>query len=131
MNPNGRKKGSVNRTTQQMRDLLLEAFGGEFSRIPEYMKTLAPKEKLDIITRVLPYLCPKLEAVTDTVKDDDDKVITINRTIIQGGGMGEMYGGLTPKDFMNHALAATVPIQPPNVTFTREDMSNGTEQPTN
>ena len=130
MNRNGRTKGSANRTTQQMRDLLLEAFGGEFSRIPEYMKTLAPKEKLDIITRVLPYLCPKLEAVTDTTNDDDGKAITLNRTIIQGGGMGEMHGGISPKDFMNHALSTTVPIQPPNVTFTREDMSNGTQQPT-
>ena len=92
MNQNGRTKGSLNRTTQQMRDLLLEAFGCEFSKIPLYMEKLTSKEKLDIITRVLPYLCPKLEAVTDTTNDDNDKVVTINRTIIQGGGMGEIFG---------------------------------------
>jgi hypothetical protein len=63
MNKNGRTKGSVNRTTQQMRDLLLEAFGGEFTNIPYYLEQLTAREKLEVLCKMMPYLCPKVEAI--------------------------------------------------------------------
>ena len=64
MNPNGRTKGVPNRTTQQMRELLLEAFGGEFTNIPYYLEQLTAREKLEVLCKIMPYLCPKVEAIT-------------------------------------------------------------------
>lgn len=58
----GRQVGSTNRLSAVVRDTLIKGFNGEFEKISEYMAELDnPKEKLDIMMKVLPYLCSKVQ----------------------------------------------------------------------
>lgn len=58
----GRQLGSTNRLSSAVRETLVLGFQGEFEKIQEYMAELDnPKEKLDIMMKVLPYLCSKVQ----------------------------------------------------------------------
>lgn len=111
-NKAGRPLGSLNKTTAPVRETLLKIFNDTAEDIPGIFAQLEPAEKLNFIAKILPYLAPKLEAVSEIEKDDH--VIIINRTIVEGGGLGEVFGErVTPEDFMRHALSTTAGTQQP------------------
>jgi len=109
----GRPKGSPNKTTATVRETLLKIFNETADNIPDIFAQLEPAEKLNFIAKILPYLAPKMEAVSEIEKDDH--VIIINRTIVEGGGLGKVFGET---------------IQPPNITYNVVDMSDSKQQST-
>ena len=44
----GREAGTPNKITVEVRELLTDTLGKEVPKIPEYLETLDPKEKLEI-----------------------------------------------------------------------------------
>jgi len=56
----GRKKGTPNRLTYQSRLILLEALDGEIEELPNLLAELPPKERLEILCKLLPYVLPKI-----------------------------------------------------------------------
>jgi len=58
----GRKPGSQNKVTKKVRETLTAALNDELENIPELLKELEPKERLDAIAKLLPYCAPKLQA---------------------------------------------------------------------
>ena len=62
-NPAGRPKGAVNVITKQLRAKLKNLIGSELEALPDLLNDLEPKERLDMIIRLMPYAMPKVESV--------------------------------------------------------------------
>ena len=59
----GRSKGTPNRLTSEFRVLLKSILYEEVERIPEYLKSLEPKEKLEAVIKLLNYSVPKVKPI--------------------------------------------------------------------
>lgn len=70
-NPNGRPKGVPNKATKEVREILSAACKGAIEEIPELLnRIIDPKEKIDALTKLLPYFAPKLQNVA--IEDNRD-----------------------------------------------------------
>jgi len=65
-NPNGRPAGSANRITKELRKTLKAAIDNELEQIPFLMQKLEPKDRLEILVKLLPYTLPKIETQSAT-----------------------------------------------------------------
>lgn len=52
--------------TRDLRGILKDIFREEMERLPEYLQSLEPKERLNILCKMMPYVLPKVEAVHAT-----------------------------------------------------------------
>lgn len=68
----GRKKGTENKVTQDLRLLLKDLLTKELTGIGKHLSLVEPKDRLDLIVKLLPYALPKYEQVTseDTLKNE-------------------------------------------------------------
>lgn len=62
-NPDGRPAGSLNKTTKELRETLKSVLSDEIEKIPETLQQLDPKEKLEIVVKLLPYIVPKMQSI--------------------------------------------------------------------
>lgn len=72
LNPAGRPKGSKNKTTSDVKEFLTSFIGKELENIQSYIDKLEPKDKLDFIVKLLPYVVSKEKEsieISDTPKD--------------------------------------------------------------
>lgn len=67
LNPNGRPKGALNRSTQQLKQIINDILNSELGKIDEYLNELEPKERLNFIIKLMPYVIPKQ---TETIIED-------------------------------------------------------------
>ena len=58
-----REYGTPNRLTKELRQLLKNLLAKEIETIPAIMEKLDPKERLEIVAKLLPYAIPKVESV--------------------------------------------------------------------
>lgn len=58
-NPSGRTKGSQNKTTKAIKEFIMQLLCDNMEQITEDLKSLDPKERLQIIVGLLPYVLPK------------------------------------------------------------------------
>lgn len=56
----GRKKGTPNKNTQPLRDWFLSLIDENRTQIKKDLQTLEPKERLQWIEKILPYVLPKV-----------------------------------------------------------------------
>lgn len=69
----GRKKGTPNKINKELRAVLKEFLETELGNLGEHLKGIPPKERLEIMVKLLPYVLPKLESVPqkeDTETED-------------------------------------------------------------
>jgi len=62
-NPNGRPKGRPNKITKDLREILKSIISQELEKIPETLKGLSDKERLDVVLKLLPYILPRIEPI--------------------------------------------------------------------
>lgn len=74
LNPKGRPKGSVNRTTAELKELVKTYVEGELEQADSLLNELTAKERLDILCKMLPYVMPKQQEINPK----DSKEITIS-----------------------------------------------------
>jgi len=55
----GRKAGTPNKTTQEIRDFMQSFLSEKFESLDEVFEQLEPKDKINAIIKMLPYLVPK------------------------------------------------------------------------
>ncbi|MGO3181233.1 MAG: hypothetical protein ACTIJ9_00220 [Aequorivita sp.] len=55
----GRKAGTPNKTTQEIRDFMQGFLSEKFESLDEVFEQLEPKDKINAIIKMLPYLVPK------------------------------------------------------------------------
>lgn len=57
----GRKKGTPNKLTGMVRDMISDSVSKELQSLPYLLDQLEPREKIDAIIKLLPYLIPKIQ----------------------------------------------------------------------
>lgn len=63
----GRQKGSKNKVTGTVKEMISKSISKELESLPKLLDQLEPKERMDALIKLLPYLIPKAE------KDSEEK----------------------------------------------------------
>ena len=72
INRNGRTKGTPNKNTQELKQLLTQMLQGYLDELNTQSDQLTLRDKLNFSRYVLPYLLPKLNNVTLTETDNSE-----------------------------------------------------------
>lgn len=72
----GRTAGAVNKTTAETKAILQKIVSNELDNLNEMLEQLEPKERLDAIIKLLPYIVPKQQIIALT----ENELITISFT---------------------------------------------------
>ena len=59
----GRQKGTQNKVTGTTKEMISQIVTRELPRLPGLLDQMGPKEKVDCILKLLPYIMPKLAPV--------------------------------------------------------------------
>jgi len=59
----GRKKGTPNRLTKELRTVLKDVLHNELENLVSNLDALEPKERLEVIVKLIPFVLPKIETV--------------------------------------------------------------------
>ena len=72
INRNGRTKGTPNKNTQELKQLLTQMLQGYLDELNTQSDQLTLRDKLNFSRYVLPYILPKLNNVTLTETDNSE-----------------------------------------------------------
>ena len=61
----GRKPGTPNRKTSEIRETLHSIMDEEIQHLPELLKALEPAKRIEAVIRLMPYVMPRIQAETD------------------------------------------------------------------
>lgn len=73
----GRAKGTINKATAETKELLQKIVSNEIDKIDVLLAQLQPKERIDAIIKLLPYIVPKQSELV--IEDISDKPRTVIR----------------------------------------------------
>jgi hypothetical protein len=59
----GRQKGTANKVTKDLRQLLKDVVVGELNNIDNLLPQVEPKDRLELLVKLLPYTLPRYEQV--------------------------------------------------------------------
>ena len=68
----GRQKGTPNRITKELRSLLKDVMYDEIGALQERLDTLNPKERVELLIKIMPYALPKVTSVSHTTNEPLD-----------------------------------------------------------
>ena len=68
----GRAKGTPNRLTKELRVKLKNILYNEIQNVEGYLEEIEPKEKLEIIIKLMPYVFPKVGNTSHTDNEPID-----------------------------------------------------------
>jgi len=57
----GRKPGTPNKVTRTIREMLQEILEGELNNLPSLLEGVNPRDRLQFIAKLLPYVIPQVE----------------------------------------------------------------------
>ena len=77
-NPKGRAKGSENKTTTEMKQILNKALFGDAQSIIDDLEELNPKDRLMIKAKFAPFILPSMKAVEAKVITEGDTSLGFN-----------------------------------------------------
>jgi len=60
----GRKQGTPNKLTKELRTILKNILAKELETLPEHLEKLETKDRLELVTKLIPYVLPKVEPVS-------------------------------------------------------------------
>jgi hypothetical protein len=63
-NPTGKKFGTQNKLTKELKVLLKNILANEIEQLPEHLSKIEPKERIELLIKLLPYIVPKVENET-------------------------------------------------------------------
>ena len=68
----GRQKGTPNRITKELRSLLKDVLYEEIEALQEHLDALNPKERVELLIKLMPYALPKVTSVSHTTNEPLD-----------------------------------------------------------
>ena len=68
----GRQKGTPNKLTKELRSVLKDILYQELEQIQEHLETLNPKERVELLIKLMPYALPKVTSVSHTTNETLD-----------------------------------------------------------
>ena len=68
----GREKGTPNRMTKELRSVLKDVLFEEMEALKIRLDTLKPKERVELLIKLMPYALPKVTSVSHTTNEPLD-----------------------------------------------------------
>ena len=68
----GRQKGTPNKMTKELRSVLKDILYQEIEEIEDRLDLLEPKERLELIIKLLPYVLPKVVSISHSTNEPLD-----------------------------------------------------------
>lgn len=68
----GRKKGTPNRMTKELRSILKDVMHQEIEIIQDHLVQLSSKERVELLIKLMPYVLPKVENISHTTNEPLD-----------------------------------------------------------
>ena len=68
----GRQKGTPNKLTKELRSVLKEVIYNELENIEERLDQLEPKQRLELVVKLMPYVFPKIESASHLINEPLD-----------------------------------------------------------
>lgn len=68
----GRKKGTPNRLTKELRTVLKDVIHIELEHISELLDQLEPKDRIEMLIKLMPYVFSKMESIPHTSNEPID-----------------------------------------------------------
>jgi len=65
----GREKGTPNKLTKELRTVLKDLIYDELNSLGKRLEKLEPKERVELIIKLMPYVFPKLEKISHTTNE--------------------------------------------------------------
>ena len=70
--PQGRPPGAKNVVTKQLRAKLKNLIDAELENLPDLLSGLEPKDRLEMIVKLMPFAMPKVEAISSNAHEPLD-----------------------------------------------------------
>jgi hypothetical protein len=76
----GRPKNAINKNSYETKTLLHNIVGNQLDEVESLLSTLEPKDKLEIIIKLLPYVLPRQSEIAIESKEEEERFnpITVN-----------------------------------------------------
>lgn len=68
----GRQKGTPNRMTKELRSVLNDVLYQELEQIQTHLDTLKPKERVELLIKLMPFVLPKVTSISHTTNEPLD-----------------------------------------------------------
>ena len=68
----GRQKGTPNRMTKELRSVLKDVLYQELEQIQTHLDTLKPKERVELLIKLVPFVLPKVTSISHTTNEPLD-----------------------------------------------------------
>ena len=68
----GRQKGTPNRMTKELRVLLKDILYQELEQLQKRLELLEPKQRIELIIKLTPYILPKVNNISHTTNEPLD-----------------------------------------------------------
>jgi hypothetical protein len=68
----GREKGTPNKLTKDLRNILKDIIYNELELLNEKLDELESKERIELVIKLLPYTLPKLQNISHTTNEPLD-----------------------------------------------------------
>jgi hypothetical protein len=68
----GREKGTPNRLTKELRAILKEVLHKELETIGELLEQLEPKERLEVLIKLMPFVFPRMNTMSHSMDEPVD-----------------------------------------------------------
>ena len=68
----GRKKGTPNRMTKELRSVLKDILYQELNDIEKRFEELEPKTRIELLIKMMPFILPKTNAISHTTDEPTD-----------------------------------------------------------
>ena len=68
----GRQKGTPNKLTKEIRTVLKDLIFEELDEIKEHLDSLEPKQRIEIVIKLIPYVLPKVESIIHSANEPLD-----------------------------------------------------------
>jgi len=65
----GRQKGTPNTMTKELRVLLKDIIYQELEEVNERFSLLEPKQRIELIIKLMPYILPKVNSISHTTNE--------------------------------------------------------------
>ncbi len=68
----GRQMGTPNRMTKELRSVLKDVLYQELEQIQTHLDTLKPKERVELLIKLMPFVLPKVTSISHTTNEPLD-----------------------------------------------------------
>lgn len=65
----GRRKGTPNKLTRELRATLKDILFDEIEQLPNLMSQLTPKQRLELMVKLMPFALPKVNPVSQSLDE--------------------------------------------------------------